>query len=357
MTLDDYIKKTYAADPVLAARFANTFYRLAHVSRRWWRGYKVMGQDSEVRLSGVKLNDEATTKPRWKLIPDVMKDEFLTLERTVDQVLSMYCVSGSGEQNDTKPVLTGGGNYAVQADNWARVRQILRVTQERWAEAADKWCSEEGYEKLHDELKVQLGTDYDRAKDLVPPRDELRSKFGLVVREVPVRIVEEPAADAQGDDDRLAVFAELVAGSVRRPRVEMAEAVDSLARQLVADGPLGPAPRRRTRENKDGSKTDIGRGVTGRAVLAARRAVDATARCGRAADAPFLKAAAAARAELPDAEDAARITASRLNADDAEAVRVGTLLLAAAVVAADEKSMCDAVAEAFAPAGRKGGVK
>lgn len=342
--LDDYVRSVYAADPSGSVSFANRQYRLVHVRQRRWRGYKVV-PDALVRSGTVWLEKDDVTAARYKLIPDKMKDEFLLIERDIDSVISTYCVSGTGEDGDATPVITGGGNYAVLADNWSRVRGLLGKCQKAWSDAADRWCTEDGYEQLHELAKEKFGDDkYLLIKDMIPAREDLRGKFGLVVREVPVKIVEDDALGAEAADDRAHVLAELVAGSVRRPRAEAATAWRVLADLLVVPDGAGV----KVRVAAPGSSARD-RHANFKSILAARAALDsALVRCGPAMDSAFRAATAAVGAELPDKEDAAKRVASVLNNEGAAALRVGKILLVAADVAADEDSMCSAVAAAFA---------
>lgn len=347
VSLDEFIRKTYTADPTGAVRFANDSYQLVHVTRRCWRGYKTMN-DAVVALDGKSVDARATTKPRWKLMPDRMKDEFATLDNGIDQLVATYCISGKNTADGT-PVLTGGGNYAVLADNWPHVRRLLKRYQKVWSETADKWCTDDGYERLHEHLKEQIGEDdYARAKDLIPKQQDLRAKFGLIVREIPVRIRDERDVTEDVQSDRMEAFAELIASSVRIPREEAAEAWRNLANQLVTANAAGELVAFRRLVQRDGTPTDRGRSVGGPAILAARRATDATARCGRAVDLAFQEMIRLVSMALPDESGAARAVALGLNSDDAAAVSIGKLLLEAAAVAVDEGSMCNAVAAAMA---------
>lgn len=349
MTFKKFLADEYSTDPTGISRFATTACKLVRITRRWWRGYKMMDK-AEVTIAGEQIRDKITTKPRWKLIPDEVKEEFANLERSVDMLIQANCVFSSEDADDGRqPLLTGGGNYAVDTANWPRVQQLLRRAQQAWAEAADKWCTDDGYVSFHALLKEQCGdADYERVKDLVPKATKLRRRFGLDVVVLPIKLAEDVGGDPDAEAGRRTAITELIEAAVRKPREDAAAAWRALADQLVE--PHGTDLRARIYWREVGGQTVPGaRRIQGKSLTAARRGTDALDRAARYLDPDLRRAAAAVAAELPkENEDGpAKALAAKMNSDDALALRVGKILLAAVAAAEDESGMCAGVAEAI----------
>lgn len=340
-----WLEESYAENPAAVGAFANRSCKLVRVSQRWYRGHKVVADDTTVTVGGEAVGSEATTRPRWKLLPKAVADEFADLGRGVENLLTLHCASGADDDDGRRPLLTGGGNYAVAAENWPRLWALLEAAREAWARAADRWTTDDGYAEFHRLLAEQLGeADYKRVKDLVPVRDRLRAKFALDVTPLPVRLVVDSDDPAERKAAAGAVV-ELLEAAVRRPREAAADAWLALALQLVeGDGTKALDPP--ARNGRAGSRS-----VRGQSVRAARRAVTALHAWHGYLDDALLGAAAAVRAELPDEAAAAGEVAKKLNRSDDEALRVGRILLKAARAAADEAGMCAGLGRAMA--GRK----
>lgn len=350
-TLRAFISGRYGLDPVGLSKFATTSSVLVRITRRYWRGQKVMGQ-AEVTVENRKVEEAAATQPRWKLLPTKVRDQFAALDAAVDMLIRTHCVYPKADPDGPTPLLTGGGNYAVDAANWPSVQASLRQAQAAWGAAADSWCTADGYEEFHSLLKAQIGdADYERVVELVPARDKLRTKFGLDVAVLPIRLAEDVGGDAGAEAGREAVVVELIEAAVRRPREEAAAAWLSLADQLaVPDGVGGLDPVRPTRRSADGTETSVGRQVPVRSLAAVRRDTLALFRAERYVDGELRSRAEAVLAELPEAADALNAHRKKLSTDDPAAVNLSKLLRAAAASALDESAMCRALEAAVTQA-------
>lgn len=343
-----FLDKEYRADPTGLSRFATAACTLVRINRRWWRGYKTMDK-AEITVAGEQIKSDNTTQPRWKLIPDQVKEEFVNFEKAVDILIRANCVFASEDENGRLPLLTGGGNYAVDAANWPRVKALLRQAQQKWGECADRWCTDDGYKEFHQLLKDKYGeTDYDRVRDLVPPAKKLRRCFGLDVVVLPIRLAEDVGDDPDAEVGRREAITELLETAVRRPREDAAAAWRNLAEQLVEfDNGRQALVARTVWRTVDGQKTPGARRVQGRSVAAARAATDAlSARSGRYMEPALVDAVQAVLGEIPAGDGPAKSAAAKLNMNDTDALRVGKMLLDAAAVADDEAGMCLGVADA-----------
>ena len=350
--LKDYIDKLYRADPTKLVRCANTAFRLVHIGRRYWRGYRVM-KDADVTLDGAKVNDKSATKPRWKLCPEQLKDEFMAHERGLEEIIKDYFFSGVGASKaltESISILLRGGTYAVPVGSWPRAQQMLRKAQSAWDNSADRWTTDDGHLEFCKLLEEQLGAeDYAKVveKELIPDQNTLRASFGLFVTELPVLIAEDRSSTDAEDSGRIGLIGEIMESAIREPRTDAVEAWETLAAQLVMTDGTVVKPLRRHRIEKDGKVSEGFRSCQKASVLAARKAADRTTRCGPAMDEKFRQAVVSVIKELPDTVTEASVIAKKLNMDDNEAVRVGTVLIKAAAVAASEDSMCDALSAAL----------
>jgi hypothetical protein len=347
--LREWIAKEYAADPAGVGGFARKSCRLVRVHRRQYHG-RPQVVDAAVEVGGKKVDEGAVTRPRWKLVPDPVRVQFAALETTLDVLIATHGSTGA-ESDETSPFLLGRGVYVIDAAAWPVVERALTVVQEKWAAAADRWCTEDGYDEFHARLKEQLGeADYTAAKDLVPGRAALRRKYGLDFTPVHVRLVPEPG-DAPADASALAgTVVEVLEAAVRRPRERAKAPWAALADQLVTSGADGtPTVRKRVRTDKTTGKTTVvARGVRGTSVVSAREAADVVT-AHPMVEAELRDAAKAVARELPGTEAEATQIAKKLNADDIYAVNVGRILTTAIMTADDETLMIKAVAAARTP--------
>lgn len=361
-----FIEERYAADPTLVGNFALTAYRLVRVVHHAYRGYRRLSEaEAEVRVDGSPTSKNSTTRPSWKLIPPAMAEEFDAQGEAADMTAGPYCVLRRREADEReaakaenrrparRPNLFGAGVYMVDAGEYPRVRQLLRAAQAEWAAAADRWTTEEGYERFRAELKAHMGeADFARAEAKLPDRHALRAAFDLEVLPLPFQLSEETGrADPEAAAGRLAAAADLLEAVVRGPREDAASRWRALAGRLVAAGPGGaPAALRPTRTSKATGESVAGnRGVRGEELAVARRETDVfLARARRTVDGPLKDLVDRVVAELPAQAGAATAAAKALNADDTAALRVGKLLLAAAAAAEDEAGMCAGLSAALA---------
>lgn len=340
-----FLDAEYTSDPAGLSRFATTACKLVRITRRWWRGYKTMDK-AEITVAGEQVKADNTTQPRWKLIPDEVKDEFVNFEKSVGLIIESNCVFAQEDENGRQPLLTGGGYYAVDTANWPRVSGMLRAAQAAWGACADKWCTDDGYQEFHALLMAKYGDDYAKIKDLVPPAKKLRRRFGLDVVVLPIRLAEDTGDDPDAEAGRRAAITELIETAVRRPRDDAAAVWRALADQLVEEV-AGVVTAKTLWREVDGQKTATARRVQGRSVAAARAATDSLfARSARYLDQVLVDVANQIKAALPAGEGPAKAAAAKLNLDNAFALSVGKMLLSAAAAAEDESGMCLGVANA-----------
>lgn len=348
----DFLEREYTTDPAGSARFLSDSCVLVRIRRRYWKGLKRMDK-ARVMSDDVVVGEDSTTRPSWKLCPDVMRAEFEALGVQVEALVIRYALNrGSttpvdADEDEAGPALVGGGTYAIDAGVWPGLYDKLRIAQEKWSDASHRWCSEDGYRRIHDELKTQLGDgDYALVKDLVPKADSLLRKFGLDVRRAPVRFIE----DAQGDpglaQSMQADIVEMLDMAVRPPREAAAVAWTALASRLIdsmgqAVKPLGkPDPT-------TGQAVPGLRKLTGRSVAAAgREAATLATKSWAWLEDSFRGVVQALINELPESPTDATAIAKNLNSKDEEAVRLGKMLVAAATQARDEAGMCEGFAAA-----------
>lgn len=348
--LKDFVNQTYANDPLMAVRFVNRTNRLVRIGKHYWRGRRQVA-DGTVNVSGRAVGEGAVTKPSWKLLPRAVGDEFANFEKAVDELVKSMCVSSTNVAGENQPLVFGGGVYAVDVGRWPELNSKLKVLQAKWDEAANSWCTDDGYRRFHEELKEQVGeTEYANVEKLVPPASKLRASFWLEVTPLTFQLTEQ-VGDPDEDRGRLTAVSELVEAAVKGPREEAAAAWNSLAAQMVQVENGKMSAYRPTRDNRDGTKTSTSRRIVSASVVNARKALDGLARCARFHDPDLISATAAvARETSADPAVATRLVQT-LNSDDAEAVRVAQILIAAAEVAADEARMCVGVGKAMANSG------
>jgi hypothetical protein len=126
-----FLDAEYTSDPAGLSRFATTTCKLVRVTRRWWRGYRTMDR-AEITVAGEHVKADNATQPRWKLIPDEVKEEFANFDRSVDLIVKSNCVFAQEDENGRLPLLTGGGYYAApgrlgRAEHAAHPRPVGRV--------------------------------------------------------------------------------------------------------------------------------------------------------------------------------------------------------------------------------------
>jgi hypothetical protein len=343
--LRDYLEESYAGDPGHAVRFVNRTVRLVKIGRHWWRGYRKM-TDGTVAVGGQTVHEGAATKPSWKLLPAEVASEFAAFERAVDELVARSCVTATGSDGD--PLVFGSGVYAVDVAQWPALALKLKALQGRWDEAADKWCTADGYKAFHALLETQVGAaEYERIKTLVPKAEVLRGRFWLGVTPLAFRLSED-VADPDEERGRGAAVVELLTAAVQVPREEAAATWSGLAAQLVALENGALVAHRPLKTNRDGTVSPTARRVNYLSVAAARRAADALDRCERFHDPDLTAALAAVKSETATDKSVAEQISRTLNAQDPAALRVARVLTAAATVAADEARMCLGAARALA---------
>lgn len=338
--LREFIAETYANDPKRAVRFINQTVRLVKVGRHWWRGYRKMS-DGTVAVSGRTVEAAAATKPSWKLLPTVIASEFSNFERAIDDVVSSMCVTKSvAGAEERQPLVFGGGVYAIDVAQWPTANQLLKAIQIRWDEAADAWCTDDGYQKFRDLVKEQVGaTEFEHVQELIPKAHVLRGRFWLEVTPLAFRLTEE-VADGDENRGRATAVTELVEAAVKGPRDEAAAAWSNLAHQLadVTNGVVKAA--RPVRKNRDGTVTPTSRRIRTDTVINAAKAVDGLNRAVRFHDATLTTWIGAVKAELSADKAVAEALLKGFNSNDQQAERVARILLSAAAAAADENAMC-----------------
>lgn len=349
--LKDFICDWFENDQSAAVRFVNKTVRLVRIGKHWWDGRRKI-TDGAVQVGDHAVGDEAATRPSWKLVPKELRSEFQSFQKAVEDVVSVSCITSVVSDNETRPLVFGSGVYAVDANLWPRLREELRSLQTAWDEAANSWCTEDGYKRLHAQLKDQVGEkDYEFIGPLVPKADDLRRRFWLEVSVLPFRLSEE-VGDADELSGRARFIAETIEATVKGPRDEAAAAWRGFAEQIVTvDRTSGSVSAYRpTRHNPDGTVSHTARRLRGTSVLAAHRVTRALDRCARFHDPDLIGVLPAILSELTDDESTATRIATDVNTNDAKAVDLGRLFLAAADVAEDETRMCSGVAAALTAA-------
>lgn len=349
--LREYIDQVYADDPSKAVRFVNRTVRLVKIGRHWWRGYRKM-VDGKVTVGGADVVDDAVTKPAWKLLPKAVALEFSAFERAVDDVIAGMCVTRSARTDEAggEPLVFGGGVYAIDVALWPKAATMLKQLQAKWAESADRYCTQDGYAQFLEAVKEHVGADrFEGVRHMVPPAEVLRGRFWLEVTPLTFRLTED-VSDPDEDRGRATAFTELVEAAVKGPREAAAEVWRGLAEQMVVPGPT-PVPYRPTRKQPDGTLRTVSRGVRWGSVAGAARALETVNRSTRFHDPVLVMALGALAREVTADRAAATVIAGNVNAHDAEAVRIGRCLLDAADAAADEDNMCIGVGQAMSTGG------
>jgi hypothetical protein len=185
--LRKYITSWFSADEAGAVKYVNLSVRLVKVGKHWWDGRRKM-TDGVVQIGEETVGDDAATRPSWKLVPKELRSQFQNFGKSVDAAVSDYCITRTVVGNESRPLVFGSGVYAVDASMWPTLQSLMALVQAKWGEAADYWCSDEGYRHMHEKLKEQVGEkDYAHIEKLVPKREALRRRFWLQVDPLPFR--------------------------------------------------------------------------------------------------------------------------------------------------------------------------
>lgn len=349
----DFLRKTYHDDPNSLGNFVSSSFVFARVRQRYWRGYR-KANDTATTVDGADVSQkDILTNPSWKLAPKELLQEFQTFSTGVDQAIQQYAFSPS-EQEDSataiaaSAVLVGGGRYMVDVSVWPRLEGYLIAASTKWGEAADRWCTEEGHEKLHALLKEQSGDElYEKIKVLVPDRQTLRAKYALDYRTAPVRIVDEDKTESAAKSGRRDEIVDLLDLAVRSPREEAAAAWEDFAGRLAYYENGAWHPFRPMRKERGTDKVKAGERVfQERMIRSIHKKTEALGRGERYLDPDLRLARDRILKEFPGEPGPAKVVAQAL-ANDSEAVRVAAILSAAAATARDERGMVEGLGAAF----------
>lgn len=361
-SFQDFVREMYKSDPAGVSDFATTSCKMVKIKRSRWRGNRRM-KDADVVLDGKKLGETVHTRPGWKLCPSILDKQFTSLEMQIEEVLTRYARSKSGssdaldEEDDTAQedqILSGNGRYLVDTETWVRVREMLKAFQVKWAETADEWCTVDGYQRLHDELKSEIGdSDYNIVKDLIPEREKLRSKFAIRVSVFPFKLAEESdTEDVETANGRIEAVTELLATAIRRPRLVAAEEWRSVANMLATvdqDGKLQAKRIVRIHKDEYGFETEkVGkRSLRASTLMSLLKVTKEACEPKKLRDSRLEVLAETILKELPDNKEAADKVVKKWNSEDETAVRIAGMLLDAAKKAEDNDEMCQALADAW----------
>lgn len=353
----EFVESQYDDDPQQTGRFVLSSYKLVRIIHHAYRGYRKI-DNVKIEVGGSEASALSTTRPSWKLIPEAVLAEAEMRQLTTIQVIEPFCQlrrrdrelreSGDGSK---RPPLFGAGVYMVDARALPGVMRLLRTAQIEYEAAFDRWTTEDGYNEFCDLLKAQMGElDYEKAKDLLPDRHGLRSRYSLDVAVLPFQLSDAISDDPEAEAGRRATTVELFETIVRGPREDAAARWRAFAAQLVAETNDGEhVAQQPIRKKRDGTTTFGSRGVRGLQLEVVRRETEILLhnKGRRTLDAKLVAAATSVLAELPTDPAARTDRAAVLNRDDVEAVRVGKLLLAAAAAAEDESGMCEGLSRAL----------
>jgi hypothetical protein len=300
-------------------------------------------------VDGVAVNENAVTNNSWKLSPNEPIKEFMGFSTAVDDILESYTVSPKEDEegNMSATVLVGGGRYLVDSSVWPRLQELLHKVQEKWSEAADRWCTQEGYDQIHALLKEQRGELYETVKELIPDRHSLRTRYGLDFRTAPVQILSDTASTT-AEAGRRDELVDLLEMAVRVPREAVADKWDKFAQNLVdtKDGQL--VARKPVRIDKAGNSKAAKRSVPPASIASLREATETLCRAERYLDPDLLFLRNKILSELPAEPKLAEEVAKILISNDEEALRIGKLLYDAAAAARSEANMCLGLGNAIA---------
>src|SRR5262245_15166782 len=97
-------------------------------------------KDVRIEVEGEEVKGDATTHPRWSLVPKYLKFTFDNLDRSVEGILAQFCVgrrstaaSAEGEEGKDDEVADGTGLvlrrgvYAVDAAHFPALKARMRV--------------------------------------------------------------------------------------------------------------------------------------------------------------------------------------------------------------------------------------
>jgi len=351
----DYLRRLYTTDPTNLAKYASANIVYLRVARRMWRGVKRISS-AKVTADDYAVDDESVTNPSWKLCPREMRKEFQALSDQTDITVERFCY---GSQLTTGPdqeegvsalsILTGGGRYAVDVGYWPMLQMRLAFIEEQWNAAADLWCSEEGYKRIHFLLEEERGKNtYEKIKEHIPDRHTLRTKFSYSVRRAPVVFIEDRNVPQDVEDGRRDELVELIDTAVRQPREQLAQAVQDVCDRLVVFDGVRLHALQATRVTRNGKTTESPRSVRGTTLTNLKEQLNNTQKIERYINSEFRYKIQLLNQELPDAPDAASEVAKKLNYDDAEAVRLGGIMRDLVAAARDESGMCAGFSAAVA---------
>lgn len=347
----DYLQKTYAADPQRIGEFVSNSFVFVRIRQRYWRGYR-KAKGVNVAVDGLAITDDPTsaaatsmTMPSWKLAPHELVDEFQLMATGVDQAIRRHAFSPKESADDqtsagaASAVLVGGGRHMVDVAVWPQLQDFLGGVAAKWSESADRWCTEDGYEKLHANVKEQYGEEiYGKISSLIPERNTMRAKFGLDVRTAPVKIVEEKSTSEAVKDGRRDEIVDLLDLAIRAPREEVADVWEAVAGRLIAaDG----TALKVYREEAGRGRKETYRTFRSMTIRSVRNHTLMLTRGERYLDSELKSLRDEVLKSFPEDETAAKDVAKALSRDDAEAVRVGDLLRRAATAARNESGMCE----------------
>jgi hypothetical protein len=351
----DWLRQELSTRKAEFGRLATASVMVVAVSRHAWRGHRLI-KGAKIEVDGETVEKkEATTQPRWNLLPDEVKVRFDLLDNGVESLLAQFCVgrrrpkaaAEDDEVADGRGLVLRRGVYAVDAAHFPALKARMRNARERWDEEADRLCSEEGYGELVALVREKVGPEHaDRVLPLIPDRGPLRAKFGLQFYRLPIRLDPEEAADADEAEGAIEALYEIIEAGVREPREELARVALNVAVQLAVKVGADVKPFRPTRTTESGETLAVARRIREPSVLALDTALQEFANKARYADPELKIAVDRLRRAVPGAPGAAAFAAA-LRSDDAKALEVGGLAFEVAERALDEASMCAAVAAAL----------
>lgn len=249
MTLREFLEREYTSDPAVLGRIAQDSYYLVKTRRSYWRGQRVI-KNSKITVGDKEIQEGLTSEPRWNLLPDKLKSEFSAINQNIDRVLEQYCIGGiddedTGELNS----LIGNGVYVVDKMCWPRLSQLLTAASNNWAESADSYCTEDGYEQLLGDIKEKLGEDiFEDVKELVPKREVLRRKFKFLFEVLPVRMTQDPQQqeDSHAASGRMSLVIDTLESAIKYPRVKLSEGITHFLKTIAeeVDGCIIPKKTR-----------------------------------------------------------------------------------------------------------------
>lgn len=341
--LTEYLRSRFKDSPEVVNAFASKNLKLVAVHQRRWRGHHLV-ERADVSVGGQDVSS-VVTEPRWNLMPDEMKSKFQALERSVRELLKIYAEGGelpdeTKDQDEAEMIaaLVRGGTYLVDSGNLDRLSRAMDGLQREWRETADSYTTEDGYQQLRDMVKEKVGEDnFGLVEKLIPDRNKLTGKFGLMYYVVPVQFTVDSKSNTP---EREAFVIGAVEMLIRGPRNRLVEALTGLNDQLGTRDATGTFVPRKLQAT-DGKVR--GRSVRGATVTAARKALETFTSSCNYVDNELAAVVSAARNELPDDVAAATALAKKLNSKDDIAETLYTQLELVVSAATDESNMVEAV--------------